>query len=428
MIKKTGKKILVRLLGWQVRRLANKNHTLKIIAVSGSVGKTSTKLAIAHVLSDKVKVQYQKGNYNDALSVPLVFFGHKMPRIWNIPVWLKIIIKNEWLIHDGYPYDVAVVELGTDKPGDLSDFGRYLNPDITVVTSITEEHMEFFDNLEAVAKEELVPIGYSKKIFINISEIDAEFVPKAKNIFTYGTTKKAQNTAAAGRLDNALNRIVSVALKDKNSFTFKLPSPSKNQAMSALAAATVANELGFSVQSIKESLESLQMVPGRTQLLRGIHSSWLLDDTYNATLASMLSALELLYEIDAYERIAILGSMNELGSFSQEAHKEVGSFCNPKKLSLVITIGHDAYHYLAPAAESAGCRVERFLDPVAAGQCAAENIKKNTVVLAKGSQNGIFAEEALKLLLAKEKDKTMLVRQSRAWIRIKRRQFPTVKN
>ena len=96
-----------------------------------------------------MRVRYQVGNYNDRLTVPLVIFGKSLPGLLNISAWFKILSENKKLIKADFPFDVVVVELGTDGPGQLNDFA-YLQPDISVVTSVAPEHMEFFKTLDAV--------------------------------------------------------------------------------------------------------------------------------------------------------------------------------------------------------------------------------------------------------------------------------------
>jgi UDP-N-acetylmuramoyl-tripeptide--D-alanyl-D-alanine ligase len=130
-----------------------------------------------------------------------------------------------------------------------------------------------------------------------------------------------------------------------------------------------------------------------------------------------------LYAEKAPQRIAILGSMNQLGDYSPEAHKEVGAYCDSKKLDLVITIGHDAKKWLAPVARENGCEVRTFDSPYDAGKYASGKIKKGGIVLAKGSQDRVYAEEALKQLLAHPGDADKLVRQSATWMCRKRAQF-----
>jgi hypothetical protein len=125
LLKSFGKDIVLIVLSWQVKRLQRRND-IKTVGVVGSYGKTSTKLAIARVLQKHFRVQYQEGNYNDIVSVPLVFFGEAMPSILNPIAWLLIFIRNELQLLKPYPYDIVVLELGTDGPGQIAAFKRYL--------------------------------------------------------------------------------------------------------------------------------------------------------------------------------------------------------------------------------------------------------------------------------------------------------------
>jgi UDP-N-acetylmuramoyl-tripeptide--D-alanyl-D-alanine ligase len=159
------------------------------------------------------------------------------------------------------------------------------------------------------------------------------------------------------------------------------------------------------------------------QILPGVKGSTIIDDSYNASPAAVEAALDVLYAAKAPQRIAILGNMNELGDYSQEAHEEVGRYCQPDKLDLVVTIGADAEKYLVPAAREAGCRVEAFSSPYDAGRKVLSEMKTGAVVLAEGSQNRVFAEESLKILLDNPEDAKKLVRQSDYWMKIKRGQF-----
>lgn len=125
--KRLGKAVLARVLEDQVIKLRLK-HRITVVAVAGSVGKTGTKLAIAQLLGDSLRVRYEAGNYNDRLTVPLIFFGQREPSIFNIFGWLRIIGENAASVEHPYPYDVVVVEIGTDGPGQMRQFA-YLKPD-----------------------------------------------------------------------------------------------------------------------------------------------------------------------------------------------------------------------------------------------------------------------------------------------------------
>src|SRR3989338_3419097 len=115
-MKKLAKQAVVRYLGNKVKKLQAKNN-FRVIAVAGSIGKTSTKLAVATVLKHKYRVRYQEGNYNDIVSVPLIFFGLPMPNLLNPIAWLVTFAKIRKVLKNPYPYDFVVVEVGTDSPG-----------------------------------------------------------------------------------------------------------------------------------------------------------------------------------------------------------------------------------------------------------------------------------------------------------------------
>jgi UDP-N-acetylmuramoyl-tripeptide--D-alanyl-D-alanine ligase len=191
------KHILVAILGNQVRRLRTKNN-FKIIGVVGSIGKTSTKLAIAKVLASHYRVRYQEGNYNDIVSVPLVFFGHQIPSLWNVFAWFLIILKNEGQIFFKYPFDFVVVELGTDGPGQINQFRKYLHLDIGIVTAITPEHMEFFGTLDNVAEEEWSVSYFSDLVYANkdLCSLLPENIDHKKIVFygkEFGSAYKIEN-------------------------------------------------------------------------------------------------------------------------------------------------------------------------------------------------------------------------------------------
>lgn len=413
-MKKTLKILLVKILGYQVRQLLKKND-VKVIGVVGSVGKTSTKYAIASTLAVHKRVQWQKGNYNDILSVPLVVFGHELPNIYNPIAWLRIMLQNNRTIKNGYDYDVVVLELGTDGPGQIGQFGNYLGLDIGVVTAIAPEHMEFFNTIDEVAEEELAVSGFAKKLIINEDLIDDEYV-KSLGAIRFGLRSNDVRTA----LDISM---LTISSKGKAWIKYPLSDGATTLAYSLTAAAIVARELGVDDAQIKSSFKDAQVPAGRMQILEGINGTTIIDDTYNASPEAVKAALDYLYTKKATQKIAMLGNMNELGHYSKEAHVVVGEYCDPKKLDYVITVGPDANKFLAPSAKDVGCHVETFQTPYDAGEFVKTILKPGAVILAKGSQNNVYMEEAVKLLLAKPSDQERLVRQSPRWLAKKRKNF-----
>ena len=419
--KKIGKAFLSRQLERQVKQLRKKNN-VKVIAVAGSVGKTSTKLAIAKTLSAKLRVRYQEGNYNDRLTVPLVFFGREQPGIYNVLAWLKILNDNKRQLQKNFPYDVVVVEIGTDAPGQLKKF-KYLKPDLTVLTAIADEHMAQFKTLKAVAAEELTALKFSDRLLLNIDDIPQEYLPEAV-YSSYSLEQPADYVVVKREMKNLQGQKMAIIMPEGRQLVADVAALGSQGAKIVLAAAAVADMCGLSLADIKKGLQAITPVSGRMQVLAGAQGSIIIDDTYNASPVAVEAALDVLYATETKQRIAILGSMNELGDDSATLHSEIGGYCNPKKLDLIVTIGHEAAEYLAPVAENQGCHVKKFTNPYEAGEFVRHQLKPGAVVLAKGSQNGVFAEEAVKLLLANATQSRKLVRQSDYWLRIKKAQFP----
>lgn len=177
----------------------------------------------------------------------------------------------------------------------------------------------------------------------------------------------------------------------------------------------IVRHLSLSIQEAKDSLKNLEAFKGRMQVLRGVKDSIIIDDSYNASPASMKIALDTLYAHKSKNKVAILGMMNELGTSSREEHEILGKYCDPSLLDFVVTIGKDANAFTAPSAEARGTKVYKAKDSVEAGQIVLKNMKENSVILVKGSQNGVFAEEAIKPLLVDVEDRKKLVRQGEEW-------------
>jgi len=401
-MKKIARNVIASILGRQVRRLCAKND-IKVIGVVGSIGKTSTKLAIAQVLSQGFKVRYQEGNYNDLVTVPLVFFGEELPSLFNPLAWAKTLARNTKQLRSKYPYDVVVIELGSDGPGQIAGFKKYLKLEIAVVTAITPEHMQNFASLDAVAQEELAVKDFSSLVLINKDLTDGKYIKDIQQVLTYGLKTKADY--------------------DFDVLSLPVPVASLAEQYSSLAAAAVAVKMGLRNEAIASGLGDIKPYAGRMRRLMGVKDSVIIDDSYNASPAAMKLALDELYATKAPQKIALLGNMNELGDYAKQAHEEIGNYCDPKQLDIVVTLGPESNEYLWPAAKAKGCVVKSFNTPYDAGDYIKSELKPGAAVLIKGSQNNVFAEEAIKSLLANKDDESKLVRQSPQWMKIKKVAF-----
>lgn len=420
------KKLVQKKLERAVVKYFRKHPEVKLVVVTGSVGKTSTKRAIATLLSQRFRVAMHEGNHNTPLSVPVAILGIEYPEnVKSIGAWLSVFRAAKRRIKEPTGVDVIISELGADYPGDIAHFGSYLKPAIAVVTAVTPEHMEFFGTIEAVAKEELTAANFSQLAIINRDDIEGRFASFLTNpqLDTYGTTGAAEYrfeiqdfSVEAGYKGNIIapefKEEVPAAIKVVGEHSLRPPT----------AAVAVAAKLGLTPLEITTGLGLLRPVPGRMNLLRGVENTLIIDDSYNSSPAAASSALQALYSLQVPERIAILGSMNELGASSQAEHEKLGAMCDATLLSWVITVGDEAEKYLAPAARARGCQVKSFKSAIDAGGFAHSVSEQGAAILVKGSQNGGYLEEAVKILCLMSED-VELVRQSPQWMEIKQAFF-----
>lgn len=406
-----------------VKKYFKKHPEVKLVAVTGSVGKTSTKVAIGTVLNEKFRVRLHEGNHNSELSAPLAILGVEFPDdIRSLGQWLAVFKAVNTRIKQPTDVDVIVQELGTDAIGQIPHFGTYLTPDISVVTSVAPEHMEFFKTLDAVAAEELAAANFSKWALINRDDIPGVYAVDITNpnLNTYGTTDAAEyrfDSSDYTFADGFSGVFIGPEYQDPVPATLHLIGEHSTRA--AVAAGAVAAKLGMSAQEVASGLGKVRAVKGRMNILRGLKESVIVDDSYNSSPLAVASALRALYQMNVPQRIAVLGSMNELGDMSQAEHAAVGKLCDPIALSYVVTVGEDAAKYLAPVAQTNGCKVVSFKSPLEAGAFVHKYLERGAAVLFKGSQGGIYLEEAIKIVLHSTEEEEQLVRQSPEWMKKK---------
>lgn len=400
---------------------------IKLICVAGSVGKTSTKTAIATVLSQQYRVRMHDGNHNTEMSVPLAILGIDYPsNIHNPFVWLSVFRTAKRRIKQPSEVDVIIQELGTDKPGDIPAFGRYLQPDVGVITAVTPEHMQSFGTIDAVATEELSLGDFSKVVIINRDDIEGRFAQLLNNpnIGTYGTSGVAEYSFVDEDFTiEGGHKGYFTSPEFNNNLHATLRVLGEHNVRPVVGAVAVAIRFGMAPEAIIQGVEMIRPVHGRMNTLRGANGSLIIDDTYNSSPAAAHMALQTLINLSAPQHIAILGSMNELGASSAAEHEHLGKMCRPDQIDWVITVGEEAAKYLAPAAQANGCVVKSFADSISAGSYIHQFIEPDAIVLAKGSEGGIFVEEAVKIILRSIDDNSQLVRQSPEWLEAKSQFF-----
>ena len=416
-------KIIQKKLENYVKKYFLKHPNVKLVVVTGSVEKTSTKVAIGTVLAEKFKVRLHEGNHNTFLSAPLAILGVEYPdNIKSINAWREVFKACKQRIRDEADVDVIVQELGSDRIGQVKHFGKYLKPDYAVITAVSAEHMEFFKTIDMVAREELEVANYSKIALINRDDIDSEFAKYLTNpnINTYGTSVEAEY------------HFISEGYTAGNGHKGKLIAPEwlepvdatinvfgEHTLRPAIAGVAIGVKFGITPEEVIKGLIKVSALPGRMNMLRGVKNSVLIDDTYNSSPLAVKSSLNELYKLPAPQKIAVLGSMNELGLTSAEEHRELGKMCDPSQLAWVVTVGDEAEKYLAPSAKSRGCQVKVCKTAIEAGAFVNSVIEPNATILFKGSQGNVYLEEAVKILLHNATDSEVLVRQSEKWLKIK---------
>jgi len=362
-------------------------------------------------------------NHNTPMSAPLAVLGIAYPENIRSPfAWMRVFKAARKRIKDPTDVDVIVQELGIDRVGEMAQFARYLKPDIGLVTAVAPEHMEFLHNIETVAEEEIMLANISELALINRDDIEGRFAELITDsrINTYGTSGAAEYRVEIEdfSIDEGYTcKLITPELQSET--TAKIKVLGEHNLRPVVAGMAVAVQLGMDKQSIVAGIEAIRPVAGRMNIIKGMDDSVLIDDSYNSSPSSAEAALQTLYQLETPQRIAILGDMNELGAVSAAEHEKLGSLCDPDLLDWVITVGRESEKYLAPAARKRGCQAKSFSSPIDAGSFAHSVLKSQAIVLAKGSQNGVFLEEALKILLHNINDDSKLVRQDDTWKRLK---------
>lgn len=400
----------------------------KIIAITGSNGKTSTREAIYAVLKNKYKVRRSEKNYNTEIGVPLSVLGVEGPK--NIFSWPKVLINAYYAAYDpkNIP-EILILEMAADKPGDIRYLTSFIKPHISVITAIGNlpVHVEAYSGPKGVAEEKsyLVKVLETSGIAIlnydDKSVMDMEKKTKA-HVFTYGFEKGAE-TRCGG-----MQSVISDDKKDFFGTTFKIETDGKVMPVrlknvygkpsvyASLAAFAVGRVLGMNLIEIAQALEEYRVPKGRLNLIKGINDSDILDDTYNASPLAMFAALDVLNDLEAKRKIVVVGDMKELGKYSEEAHISVGREA-AKFADIILAVGDNAEVVSKGAVEEGFSKenIFEFKHAVDAGLSLKDVIHDGDLILAKGSQSMRMELVVEQIMAHPEKKKDLLVRQDWPW-------------
>ncbi len=429
-MKKFVKEIIVFVLQKEARQVIKKYHP-KIITVTGSVGKTSTKDAIFSVLSSSQHIRKSEKSFNSEIGVPLTILG--CDNGWNNPfAWLSNVFHGLSLIASEHEYpEWLVLEVGADRPSDIRSLTTWLKPDISVVTRFgkTPVHVEYFKNREDLIQEKAYLVRALGPAGIAILNYDDEDVrafgdyTESKKIF-YGFDggiikashyKVLTEKNGKGNFPTGIGFNVDYAGTPLDIELFG--SLGKHHVYPALAAMAVGYAQGIHPEQMKLALKNNIPPSGRMHLIDGIKGSLIIDDTYNASPVATTEALQTLGTLAKVKRrIAVLGDMMELGAHSSEAHKDIGTLA-AKSCDIFVTVGVRSRR-MAEAAQDAGMsekNILQFDSSQEAGAFIQNMIAEGDVVLVKGSQSMRMEMAVKEIMLNPDKAGELLVRQEEEW-------------
>ncbi len=426
------KSIVQYLLAWLSKKIIKK-YKPDIVGITGSIGKTSAKEAIAAVLSAKFIVRRSGKNYNNEFGVPLTIIGAQKSPCKSLLGWLEILFKAIHLICvrvSDYP-EILVLEMGADKPGDIQYLIDIAPCKVGVLTFISHAHTEFFKTIKKIAQEKRVIISHLRRDGFAVLNFDNDLVMQQLSttkaeVINYGFKDGADLRATDLKIltdsddgwPTGLN--FKVIYKGNVVPVFLNGSVARPLVCAALAGLAVGTIFGVNLVEGAQALTNLKPLAGHLTLIPGIKRTLILDDTYNSSPEPSRSALNLLAETKMKEggkKFAVLADMLELGAETESAHREIGFKVVEAGVDYLLTVG-EASKYTAQAAQAAGLSDDKsfkFNDAISAGRFLQEKMNEGDLILVKGSQ-GLRMEKVVKEIMAEPlRASDLLVRQEEEW-------------
>lgn len=360
--------IALQTLATAVRKLWGK----VAIGITGSVGKTTTKEAIAHLLSVRHRVHRTKGNFNNHFGLPLGL----------------LTLEPE--------YDLSVIEMGMSHAGEIAALARIAQPNEGVVTTVAPVHLEFFDSIAGIARAKYELIEALPAHGTAILNADDEYVCQfgrdfKGKVILFGLKAtadvRAENIQVVGAEGTRFDLVCQGVRQPVHS-----PLLGQHNVYNVLAAAAVALEHGTTASDIAAALPTLEAADKRGQVVQ-VGNVAVLYDCYNSSPKALMAAVDTLSAMPARRRIAVAGEMLELGKSGEQLHRDCGRYIAGKKLDFLLGVRGLA-KTMVEAATGAGMKAEFVATPEAAGDWLAREAHDGDVVLLKASR-GVKLEKAL---------------------------------
>ena len=366
--------VALQTLATAVRKLWGK----PLIGVTGSAGKTTTKEAIAHILSSRFRVLKSEGNFNNHFGLPLM------------------LLKLE------PEHDVAVIEMGMSHAGEIRALAKIAQPEIGVVTNVAPVHLEFFDSLAGIARAkyelvEALPAGGTAILNADdeyVSQFGRDFAGKA---ITYGTRAtadvRAENVESCGAQGSRFD-IVTASGREHA----LLPLVGEHNILNALAAVAVGLVRGLRLSETMSALATLAPADKRGQVVQ-LGNITVINDCYNSNPKALNAMVDALATMPARRRVVVAGEMLELGPSGEQMHRAAGDHIAERKIDVLVGVRGRA-QAMVESAQRAGTQAVFVATPEEAGEWLARETRDGDLVLLKASR-GVKLEKALETWQAK---------------------------
>ncbi len=407
-------------------------HKPIVVAITGSVGKTTTKDIVAHGLSSVEDIRKSQKNFNTDFGVPLAIIEAENP-MGRVSAWIEVILKGlTVLIKSEYP-KLLVLEVGTRFPGDIPRLAKWIKPDISIITHIPEVpvHIEFFESRQHIVDEKSALAKYTKKTGTIILNRDSEYVWSiAENsvhpVFSIGFNKESQMYASNIKhiiINGEYGLEFNISYKNKIIPVTVPGFVANHQIYGVLFALATAEVLGYDVEQVAMAMASLPASSGRLRPLVGINNTLILDDSYNASPAAMEAAIETLEMIEPLagaqgSKIAVLGDMLDLGKMTMDVHSQIGAMLKDNT-DYVFLVGPRMEYAYESAIKSKypKTKIFHFEKQMDVLPQLLKIMKPGDVILVKGSQGMRMEKLVAELIEDKANIKNLIARQDEEWVR-----------
>ena len=289
---------------------------IKVVSITGSTGKTSTKDLIAAFLSGKYRVFKTQGNFNNEIGLPLMIFE---------------LSKD---------YDIAVLEMGTSNFGEIHRLASIAKPDIAAITNVGVAHIEYLKTRENILKEKMSISDFFENKNDLVINCENDMLNTVKESEKYNLQKTGYDESYDLYARNVKltcdTTSFEAVTKDNKSHNFTLNMVGEHNVLNALLGIQIGLDLGLTFEEMEKGLENFKATSMRLEFIKNDNFT-IINDSYNANPDSMKAALNVLKNYSGKRKIAILGTMGELGSHAEDAHREVGSFANDRADVLLTT-------------------------------------------------------------------------------------------